>query len=125
MQLNIWRLAMADVRKQLNDFIGGLETVGQTNGEAVGAFMGLLGAAYEPKTIDLKTKELMSIALGVYIKCEYCIVYNTYKAFEAGASKEEIMEAAMVSVAFGGGPAMAHTVTLLKECIDEFASDFE
>jgi AhpD family alkylhydroperoxidase len=125
MQLNIWRLAMADVRKQLNDFIGGLETVGQTNGEAVGAFMGLLGAAYEPKTIDLKTKELMSIALGVYIKCEYCIVYHTYKAFEAGASKEEIMEAAMVSVAFGGGPAMAYTVTLLKECIDEFASDFE
>lgn len=116
---------MADVRKQLNDFIGGLETVGQTNGEAVGAFMGLLGAAYEPKTIDLKTKELMSVALGVYIKCEYCIVYHSYKAFEAGASREEVMEAAMVSVAFGGGPAMAYTVTLLKECVDEFAPDFE
>jgi AhpD family alkylhydroperoxidase len=123
--INIWRLAMADVRKQLNDFVSGLETVGQTNGEAVGAFMGLLGAAYEPKTIDLKTKELMSVALGVYIKCEYCIVYHSYKAFEAGASREEVMEAAMVSVAFGGGPAMAYTVTLLKECIDEFAPDFE
>ncbi|SHI84688.1 alkylhydroperoxidase AhpD family core domain-containing protein [Dethiosulfatibacter aminovorans DSM 17477] len=115
---------MADVRKKLNDFVNGLEAVGHTNGEEVGAFMNLLGACYEPKTIDLKTKELMSVAIGIYNRCEYCIVYHSYKALEAGASKEEIMEAAMVSVAFGGGPAMAYSVTLLKECVDEFAPDF-
>jgi AhpD family alkylhydroperoxidase len=115
---------MADVRKKLNDFVGGLEAVGQTNGAEVGAFMNLLGACYEPKALDLKTKELMSVAIGVYNRCEYCIVYHSYKALEAGASKEEVMEAAMVSVAFGGGPAMAYTVTLLKECVDEFAPDF-
>lgn len=87
--------------------------------------MGLLGAAYEPKHLDLKTKELMSVAIGCYNRCEYCIVYHSYKALEAGASKEEILEAAMVSVAFGGGPSMAYTVTLLQECIDEFEKDFK
>ena len=69
--------------------------------------------------------ELMSVAIGCYNRCEYCIVYHSYKALEAGASKEEILEAAMVSVAFGGGPSMAYTVTLLQECIDEFEKDFK
>ncbi|MBI9011477.1 MAG: carboxymuconolactone decarboxylase family protein [Clostridiales bacterium] len=114
-----------DVREMLNDFVGGLEGLAGTNPEHVGAFMGLLGASYEPKAMDLKSKELISVAIGCYNRCEYCIVYHCYKSFEAGASKEEILEAAMISVAFGGGPSMAYTVTLLQACIDEFENDFK
>ena len=92
----------------------------------VEAFMGLLGSAYEPKALDLKTKELIRRPeLAVTYRCEYCIVYHSYKAFEAGATKEEILEAAMVAVAFGGGPSMAYSVTLLKDCIAEFENDFK
>jgi len=126
MQSNARRNTMAyNVREMLNSFVGGLESLSTTNPENVGAFMGLLGAAYEPKVLDLKTKELMSVAIGCYNRCEYCIVYHSYKAFEAGATKEEIMEAAMVAVAFGGGPSMAYSVTLLKDCIAEFEGDFK
>ena len=114
-----------NVREMLNSFVGGLEGLSATNPEHVGAFMGLLGAAYEPKALDLKTKELMSIGIACFSRCEYCIVYHSYKAFEAGATKEEILEAAMVSVAFGGGPSMAYSVTLLKECVEEFEGDFK
>lgn len=114
-----------DPRQMLNDFMGGLKDLGKTNGKNVQAFMGLLGATYEPGKVDVKTKELMSLAIGVFTRCEYCIVYHSYKAFEAGATKEELIESAMVSVAFGGGPAMAYSVTLLKECIDEFEGDFK
>ena len=114
-----------NVREKLNSFVNGLQEISQTNGEAVEAFMNLLGTAYEPKALDIKTKELMSVAIGIYNRCEYCIIYHSYKAFEAGATKEEIMESAMVSVAFGGGPAMAYSVTLLKECVEEFESDFK
>ena len=114
-----------NVREILNDFVGGLGILAETNGGMVEAFMGLLGSAYEPKAMDLKTKELISVAIGCYNRCEYCIVYHSYKAFEAGATKEEILEAAMVSVAFGGGPSMAYSVTLLKDCIDEFQNDFK
>ena len=113
-----------NVREMLNDFIGGLQIVGQTNGEPVGAFMNLLGAAYKPGALDIKTKELISVGIGAYNRCEYCIVFHVYKAFEAGATSEEIMEAAMVSVAFGGGPTMAYSVTLLRDCIEEFKNDF-
>lgn len=113
-----------NVREMLNDFVGGLENLATTNPDNVEAFMGLLGASYEPKALDLKAKELISVAIGCYNRCEYCIVYHCYKAFESGASKEEILEAAMVSVAFGGGPSMAYSVTLLRACIDEFENDF-
>lgn len=112
-------------RELLNAFIGGLEKLGETNGENIEAFMGLLGKSYEPGKLDVKMKELISVAIGVYNRCEYCIVFHTYKALEAGATREEIMEAAMVSVAFGGGPTMAYSVTLLKDSIDEFEKDFQ
>lgn len=114
-----------NVRDTLNEFVVGLNGLAETNGEMVGAFMGLLNAAYTPKALDVKSKELISVAIGCYNRCEYCIVYHTYKAFEAGATKEEILEAAMVSVAFGGGPSMAYSVTLLQECIKEFENDFK
>ncbi len=111
-------------REMLNDFMGGLQTVSQTNGAQVNAFMNLLGAAYQPGAMDTKTKELISVAVGAYNRCEYCIVFHVYKALEAGATPEEIMEAAMVAVAFGGGPSMAYTVTLLKDSVEEFRKDF-
>lgn len=114
-----------NVREMLNSFIGGLGELSKTNPDNVNAFMGLLSASYEPGALDLKTKELMSVAIGCYNRCEYCIVYHTYKALEAGATRDEINEAAMVGVAFGGGPTMAYSVTLLKECLDEFEGDFK
>lgn len=112
-------------REYLNEFMGGLKEVSKTNGKQVKAFMNLLGAAYEPGAVDTKTKELISVAIGAYNRCEYCIVYHVYKALEAGATREEIMEAAMVAVAFGGGPSMAYSVSLLKASIDEFEGDFK
>lgn len=113
-----------DPRTMLNDFMNGMQIVAQGNGEQVNAFMNLLGAAYKPNTVDTKTKELISVGIAAYNRCEYCIVFHVYKALEAGATPEEIMEAAMVSVAFGGGPSMAYSVTLLKDSIEEFRKDF-
>lgn len=112
-------------RELLNAFMGGLQDLGATNGEQVNSFMGLLGAAYKPGAVDTKTKELISVGIAAYNRCEYCIVFHVYKALEAGATREEILEAAMVAVAFGGGPAMAYSSTLLKASIDEFEKDFQ
>ena len=116
---------MKDVRTMLNDFVGGLGTLSETNEAHVQAFMNLLGTNYAEGAIPVKTKELISVAIGAYNRCEYCIVYHVYKAYEAGATREEILEAAMVAVAFGGGPSMAYTVTTLKDAVDEFEHDFE
>jgi AhpD family alkylhydroperoxidase len=115
---------MYDVREKLQNFENGLVESAKTNEAHIKSFMHLLGTTYEPNALDTKTKELISVAIGAYNRCEYCIIFHTYKAFEHGAKREEIMEAAMVSVAFGGGPTMSYVVTLLKECLDEFEKDF-
>lgn len=117
-------MAKGNPREMLEAFMGGLQSVSNTNGEQVNAFMNLLGACYQPGAVDTKTKELISVAVAAYNRCEYCIVFHVYKALEAGASRAEIMEAAMVAVAFGGGPSMAYSVTLLKDSLEEFAPDF-
>ncbi|QRN84642.1 carboxymuconolactone decarboxylase family protein [Clostridia bacterium] len=113
-----------DVRAMLKDFTCGFKYLGENDPECMKAFMGLLDASYKEDALDVKTKELISIGIACYNRCEYCIVYHCYNAFKAGASKKEILEAAMVSVAFGGGPSMAYSITLLKECMEEFAKDF-
>ena len=111
---------MKDRKKQLETFTDGLESMSKEAPEAISAFMGLLKATYAPGNLDVKTKELISIAIGCYNRCQYCIVYHVNEAIKAGAVREEIIEAAMVSVAFGGGPAMAYVVTVLKETLDQF-----
>ena len=112
---------MSNRKKQLDDFLGGLTTMGKEAPEAMNAFMGLLKSAYAPGKLDLKTKELISVAIGCYNRCKYCIVYHVKEALQAGATRDEIIEAAMVSVAFGGGPSMAYAVTVLLETLDAFA----
>lgn len=114
-----------DIREILNSFTQGLGEFGETNKNNVNAFMKLLNTSYKEGALSTKTKELMSVAIGVYNRCEYCIVYHTYKALELGATREEINESAMVAVGFGGGPSMAYSVTLLKDAIDEFEKDFQ
>lgn len=116
---------MENVREMLNEFVGGLGELAGTNKEHVDSFMNLLGTVYKPGALDTKTKELISVSIGTYNRCKYCIVYHTYKALEAGATRAEILDAAMVSVAFGGGPSMAYSVTILKASLDEFEKDFK
>ncbi len=115
---------MANPREMLNEFNQGMGKVKETSDEQVNAFMKLLGTCDKAGELDEKTKELISTGIALVIRCEYCVVYHVYKAFEAGATREEIMEAAMVAITFGGGPSMTYISTLLQDCIEEFAPDF-
>jgi len=114
-------------REMLNAFHGGLVsfTEADASKDTAGAFMNLLGADYAEGAISTKTKELISVGIACFSRCVYCIVYHTYKAYEAGATRDEILQASMVSVAFGGGPAMAYSATVLKDSLDEFENDFK
>ena len=79
---------MKDVRTMLNDFVGGLGTLSETNEAHVQAFMNLLGTNYAEGALPVKTKELISVAIGAYNRCEYCIVFGVYLAYVGGATWE-------------------------------------
>ncbi|HSV30960.1 MAG TPA: carboxymuconolactone decarboxylase family protein [Atribacteraceae bacterium] len=72
--------------------------------------------------LDLKAKELISLGIGVAIHCERCILIHVRSAWKAGASREEIMEAAGVGVVMGGGPAFTQ-LTLVKKAFDSLVPE--
>jgi len=68
------------------------------------AFGAYMRSVNTPGALDAKAKKLISLALSVLAKCEPCVHLNAKAAREAGASEEEIGEAAALGVAFGGAP---------------------
>ncbi|KZN23256.1 carboxymuconolactone decarboxylase [Haladaptatus sp. R4] len=71
-------------------------------------FVGFVESSEATSVIDHKTKELMSLAIGVVTRCDHCILWHTDAALEAGATHEEIVETLKIAVVMGGGPAMTY-----------------
>ena len=112
-------------RKQLDSFYGGMKKINNLIPEQFHGFDTLLKTSMQETSIDLKTKELIGVAVSCYIRCEYCIVFHVHAALKAGAKPEEILDAAMTSVLFGGGPTISYISTVLLESIEEFKYDFK
>jgi AhpD family alkylhydroperoxidase len=85
-----------------------MELIGRAS--ELGDFMEFIEEAESTKTLDKKTKELMSLAIGIVIRCEPCIMWHLEECHKAGASFEEVLDAIKVAVVMGGGPALAYGV---------------
>ncbi len=82
------------------------------------AFMNFMGEAEKEGALDVKTKELISVALSINSKCEWCIAFHVKNALEAGASNDELMEACFVATLMGGGPSLMYTQLAVKAIKD-------
>jgi len=82
------------------------------------AFLGFLNKAEAGKALDIRQKELINVGLAVAAQCEWCIAFHVHGAVEAGASREEIIEAGFMAVIMHGGPAYMYMTPLLN-CIDD------
>ncbi len=78
-----------------------------------GSFINFLHRVISEKALDTKTKELISLALGIATGCEWCIALHTKNALEAGATEDELIEAGYVAVLMAGGPALMHLIPLM------------
>jgi AhpD family alkylhydroperoxidase len=88
------------------------ETLGDLIEEApeLESFVGFVESAEATDTIDNKTKELMSLAISVVVRCDHCILWHTDAALDAGATHDEIVDTLKIAVVMGGGPAMTYAV---------------
>lgn len=59
-------------------------------------------AVYRDGAINLKTKRLMSLAVAIQAGCKNCMISQTSKALELGATTEEIFETCSVAISMGG-----------------------
>jgi len=86
--------------------------------KGVGAF----GRACEGgEALSKKHKELIAVALSVVQQCSYCIAFHVKAALKAGASRDEVMEAAFMAVLLGGGPAFMYAKET-HQALDDFGA---
>ena len=87
--------------------------------EQTAAFNRFMMSVEKPGALDAKTKELIDLALGIAAQCEWCIALHVKGALTNGATREEIMDAAMQAVLMHGGPALMYLIPVEK-ALDEF-----
>ena len=85
--------------------------------DAVNGFLGMFGKIMKDGELGLKEKELIALGIGVAQQCEPCIRLHVQKSLSAGATRQEIIEAACVAVMMGGGPAFTH-IPVVIDAID-------
>ena len=108
------------MKKKLDEVMSTIERITKDNPEEAKCFMDFVKSAEEGGALDVKTKELISIALSVAEHCEWCIAFHVKNALGTGATKDEIMEACIVAVVMGGGPSMMYLKPVI-DAVDEFS----
>lgn len=94
-----WPGTIASMKKQAPDL-----------GAAFGQmFQKLMGEG----SLSVREKELIALAIGMAVRCEPCIFAHAEKAIKAGATREQLIEAAGVVVMMQGGPGYVHVPELL------------
>jgi len=70
--------------------------------------------AREGGAIPRKYRELMALAIACTTQCPYCLDVHTKGAKRAGATREEVAEAAFIAAALRAGAAVTHGTLALK-----------
>jgi AhpD family alkylhydroperoxidase len=78
-------------------------------------------AASRAGVLDMKTKELIALALGVAAHCDACIGFHVQALVKLGASKAELEEALGMAVYMGGGPSLMYSANAVA-AFDEFSN---
>lgn len=84
------------------------------------SFEKVLKSVYSTGKLDEKTKALISIGISVHEAQEIPIIYHVKQALKLGAKEDEIIEAALVAIVFGGFKSMGATVTIVNDTIQTF-----
>jgi AhpD family alkylhydroperoxidase len=68
----------------------------------------------EDGAVPRKYRELIAVAVACTTQCPYCIEAHAAAAKAAGATREEVVEAAFVAAALRAGGAATHGAMALK-----------
>jgi len=106
-----------DVKTWFEDYNALMPRVKELAPNAINGFAGLFGKVMAAGAVSVLEKELIAIGIATAIQCEPCIRLHVKKCLEAGATREQIMEAVSVAVMMAGGPAYTH-LGMVVETLD-------
>jgi AhpD family alkylhydroperoxidase len=76
--------------------------------EVYAGYSELNKGAMKPGVVDVKTKELIALAVSVAIRCDGCMASHARNAAIRGATREEVAEAIGVAIMLSGGPGTVY-----------------
>ena len=82
--------------------------------EVGSAVLDMLNTVYKDNALDAKTKFLIALAVALRAGCTNCVLAQTTKALETGATKDEILETISVVVAMSGTTGTAESLRVIK-----------
>ncbi len=103
--------AMKPVRASMPDLIKG--------------FGGLHQAAMKAGALTVLEKELIALGIGLALRCENCTYAHVDAALKAGATHEQVLEAAGVAVLMQGGPTYTYLPRVIEalDALDQPSSN--
>ena len=86
-------------------------------------FGALFQAAKKEGGIGAREKELNAVGIAMAVRCDPCIYAHTEKALKAGATREQVMDAAGVAVMMQGGPTYTYLPKVVEalDALEEWA----
>lgn len=69
---------------------------------------------YRDGALSSKVKRLMALAVALRAGCTHCIVGQTMRSLEAGATRQEILETISVNMSMSGTTGVAESLRVLK-----------
>ncbi len=105
---------MSDAKDFYERIGGKMEKMKKDMPAVTTGFGSLFGKIMTDGALSLREKELVALGIAVALNCSPCIRAHTKKCLEAGAGKEQILEAAAVAVVMGGGPAYMHVPEVIE-----------
>ena len=103
-------IAMRPVRTEMSDVVKGFGALHQ--------------ATMKAGTLSVLEKELIAMGIGLAERCENCIYSHVRAAVNAGATREQVLEAAGVAVLMQGGPSYTYLPRVV-EALDALAEKDE
>lgn len=88
----------------------------------VQAFAEFNDAVFQEGALSKKEKEIIAVTIAHVTQCPYCIDSHTKRAKQAGATLEELVEAAFVAAGVEAGGAVTHS-THIQNAQDANAED--
>jgi AhpD family alkylhydroperoxidase len=82
--------------------------------DVVKGFGALFQSVMKEGALSVREKELIALAIGLAVRCDACIYSHVEKCFKAGATRQQVMEAAGVAVMMQGGPTYTHLPKLVE-----------
>ena len=109
---------MRDSKEILDEWSNNVQKLMKNTPDQFEGIRGFHKEVMKAGALDVKTKELIAVGTAVTSLCEGCIAVHVKRTLEAGANKQEILEAAWVAVMMGGGPALAYIQCVIKALED-------